>query len=323
MVLARMFARGDPVAALKAGAVTALMYGALYATPEDVKLRWARWATEDEDAPYELAALGATLILLLTLFAWRAEIWRALTFRSFPRVSKHHTGCVLWLHGLGDCGSGFEWLRHELKLRHVFIALPDAELMTVAAASGGKKRAWLNLSKMPVTLDEPDYPDALDAAVAKVHGWIDEQAAMGIPHERIILGGFSQGAAVAAWAAATCKHKLGGVVLWSGYAPRAVALEAALASGANASGCPFIAAHGDMDNKIELACGKRLADALQTAKVELRSRKVYQGLGHGCTSEQLEQFKAFVAERLGSGEAARAVAKEVTKEAKKRSKKAD
>ena len=257
MVLARLLTRGDPVAALKAGAVTAVLYGVAYATPDDVKLRWARWATEDDDAPYELAALAATLILLLSLFSWRAELWRALLFRSFPRASKHHTACVIWLHGLGDRGAGFEWLRHELgPMRHVLVALPDAELMAVAAAGGGRKRAWLNLSKMPVTLDEPDFPDGLAAAVAKVHGWIDEQAAAGIPHERIILGGFSQGAAVAAWAAATCAHKLAGVVLWSGYAPRAVALEAALASGANASGCPFIAAHGDKDGKIPYDVGK-------------------------------------------------------------------
>ena len=85
----------------------------------------------------------------------------------------------------------------------------------------------------------------LKSAVEKVQDWIAELDKQGIPADRIILGGFSQGAAVAAWAAATSSHKLAGCVLWSGYAPRHEALVSALKSGPNASGCPFIVTHGD------------------------------------------------------------------------------
>lgn len=46
---------------------------------------------------------------------------------------------------------------------------------------------------------------------------IDAEIATGIPSERIVLGGFCQGAALALLAGTTCKHKLGGIVGLSGY----------------------------------------------------------------------------------------------------------
>lgn len=50
-----------------------------------------------------------------------------------------------------------------------------------------------------------------------VHRLIDAEIAAGIPSERIVLGGFCQGAALSILAGTTCKHKLGGIVGLSGY----------------------------------------------------------------------------------------------------------
>ena len=48
-------------------------------------------------------------------------------------------------------------------------------------------------------LEEPDDEARLEASVAAVHALVELQIADGIAPSRIIVGGFSQGAAVAAW----------------------------------------------------------------------------------------------------------------------------
>merc|ERR1719213_777663 len=71
-------------------------------------------------------------------------------------------------------------------------------MRALQAAGGGKKRAWFGLKKMPVDLEEPDdmCDDGLAPSVALVHGLIDAQIASGVPAERVLVGGFSQGSTV-------------------------------------------------------------------------------------------------------------------------------
>ena len=79
---------------------------------------------------------------------------------------------------------------------------------------------------------------------------------------------------------------------------RLQALERALRSSKSARGVPFVACHGDADDKVKLECGTQLMDALAAAGVKLRTRKVYEGLKHGCTREQIEQLAALLRQVL-------------------------
>ena len=178
----------------------------------------------------------------------------------------------------------------------VKIVLPDAPMRELAAANGSRKRAWFDLAKMPVTLEEPDDPAGLDEAVASVLQLVEAQIADGIPPERLVLGGFSQGAALAAWVAAKCPHKLGGVVLWSGYCPRAKELPAKLRSSPNGKNVPFIWAHGENDTKVLPACGNQLISSLVEAGVTIRSRSTYAGLDHGCTRDSIAKLAGLLQE---------------------------
>lgn len=296
-----MLVRGgghDPMAAAKAFAVTALLYAAMQAIPEKTMNSWLNWAaTPAARVPLVFLVLFF-FVLVPSLISQRDALWHYFFFDPIPKT-KSHKGCLIWLHGVGDRGSGFKWLRDEFSmqgLQRVKIALPTAPERAVTVVNAGKRRAWFDLANMPIELDEPDDPDGLKASVASLLAIVEGQIAEGIRPERIVIGGFSQGAAVAAWAAAECPHRLGGVVLWSGYAPRHADLPAALAAGANKMGVPFVLAHGDSDPKVRPACGKRLADVIDASGVKVHSQKVYEGLGHGCTREQLAQLVDFVKE---------------------------
>ena len=94
-------------------------------------------------------------------------------------------------------------------------------------------------------------------------------------------------------------------MLWSGYAPRAQALERALRSSKSARGVPFIACHGDSDDKVKPECGAQLAATLEAAGVLLHTRTVFEGLKHGCTREQIDQLAALVREVVPISESAK------------------
>lgn len=145
---------------------------------------------------------------------------------------------------------------------------------------------------MPVTLAEPNDTAGLDAAVARVHALVADEVARGTPAARIVVGGFSQGATVAAWAVATSPHRLAGCALWSGYGQRCDELAAELRGGANAS-TPFISGHGTDDRKVLPEAGAAFVDAIAAAGVPL-TRRTYAELGHGCSAEQIDDLASFV-----------------------------
>ena len=315
MVLGRLLLRSgatggggsvhDPVAAIKALAITAALYALQrHFDPEGEKAKeWMTYASTPE-ARVPLALFIVFIVVVVNVLGNTNAIWRKLFFVSNPKTKRGvHRGCLIWLHGIGDRGYGFQWLRRELSAKEqdhvahrVKIVLPDAPERVLKAASGSRKRAWFDLAKMPVTPEEPSDPDGLDEAISSVLELVEAQIADGLPAERIVLGGFSQGAALAAWAAARCPHKLGGVVLWSGYCPRAAELATKLRASPNGKGVPFVWAHGDQDSKILPACGDQLAEALKAAGVSLKSRSSYAGPGHGCTRDSLDKLGSLLAE---------------------------
>ena len=287
----------DPKAMLKAILITAAFYSVVTNVPESWQRAFLIWAQNPDNWPWLAGYLLFGLVVIVNITDFRHFWWRLLIWNPVPRTKKHHTGCLLWLHGVGDHGSGFHWLRRELcstrgnglGLQQIKVVLPDAPRRAVTAA-GHKLKAWFDVRSMPITPEELVDADGLADAKKRVQALIKDQIEAGIPSEKIILGGFSQGAAVAAWAAAECPHKLGGVVLWSGYAPQTKELEAALKAGRNAKGTPFQCGHGTADSKIKMECGQQLAQTLQAAGVQLDKQKVFEGLDHGCVREQLEDM---------------------------------
>ena len=59
---------------------------------------------------------------------------------------------------------------------------------------------------------------------------------------------------------------------------------------------PFIACHGDSDDKVKPECGAQLVATLEAAGVLVHTKKVFEGLKHGCTRQQIDQLAALVRE---------------------------
>lgn len=169
---------------------------------------------------------------------------------------------VIWLHGLGADGHDFEPIVPQLgsaitgRTRFVF---PHAPRRPVTVNGGYVMRAWYDIL-------DADLARRADAAGVQesekiLHRYIDAEVASGIPSERIVVAGFSQGGAIALHGGLGYPRRLAGVLGLSCYLPLPAAIASHLAP-ANAT-TPIFMAHGTQDPTIPVQAGEQSRDALK------------------------------------------------------------
>ena len=96
------------------------------------------------------------------------------------------------------------------------------------------------------------------------HSLIADEIAKGIPANRIVLGGFSQGGAVSLLAGLTCPEKLGAIFSLSGYLLMASKLKDMIAEKGNANkDTKIFMGHGDADEVVRYDWGKMTSAKLK------------------------------------------------------------
>lgn len=166
---------------------------------------------------------------------------------------------VLWLHGLGADGHDFEPIVPELKLRiPVRFVFPHAPVRPVTINGGMAMRAWYDILGFDRLAREDTA--GIRTSAAAVTALIDREIERGIPSERVVLAGFSQGGAVALYTALREIRPLAGVLALSTYLPLAASL-ASERSATNA-GLPIFMAHGTADSVLPLSWAEASRSAL-------------------------------------------------------------
>lgn len=157
---------------------------------------------------------------------------------------------VIWLHGLGADGHDFEPLVGQLRLppvpaiRFVF---PHAPVRPVTLNGGARMRAWYDLTPPGPGWREDEA--GIVAAGRTVRALIEREIDRGVPAGRVVLGGFSQGGALALYSALRHPERLAGAAVLSAYLPLAGRLDAEAAA-ANRDLALFVA-HGGADPVID------------------------------------------------------------------------
>jgi phospholipase/carboxylesterase len=172
------------------------------------------------------------------------------------------TVAVIWLHGLGADGNDFVPIVEEIDLsgcppiRFIF---PHAAVMPVTVNNGYRMRAWYDILGADLTRSEDEA--GLRASQASIEELIAAQNARGIPTERIVLAGFSQGCAMTLQTGLRHPQKLAGMMCLSGYLPLAAMLDAER-SPANQS-TPIFMAHGRSDPVVPMTRATASRDLLE------------------------------------------------------------
>lgn len=175
-------------------------------------------------------------------------------------------GTVIWLHGLGASGHDFEPLVTLLGLKHnLRFIFPHAPERAVTINGGMVMPSWYDILSMGF-LREVNWQD-VEASVLAVKDLIAAEAARGVPSERVILAGFSQGGAIILQTALNLNQKLAGVLALSTYVLQLESVPTASES-LNAQ-TPFEMMHGTHDQVVPYALGEKSSQAILRAGYKL------------------------------------------------------
>ena len=197
---------------------------------------------------------------------------------------------VLWLHGLGADGHDFEPIVPELGLRlPVRFVFPHAPVRPVTINGGMQMRAWYDI----LGFDRRAKEDAagIRASAAAVAELVDREIERGMPPDRIVLAGFSQGGAVALHTALRDPRPLAGVLALSTYLPLAATL-ASERSAANAN-IPLFMAHGTDDPVLPLSLADSSRRALEALGYAVDWHEY--PMGHSVCMEEVSAIGAWLA----------------------------
>ncbi|KAG0369829.1 hypothetical protein BGZ54_008727 [Gamsiella multidivaricata] len=240
------------------------------------------------------------------------------------KASGKHTATLIFMHGLGDSGSGWATIGEELTgiLPHVKFIFPNAPSMPVTMNHGMHMPSWYdikNLSKVDDDKEQDEQGMLKSNQQRKKHIKAprliiqfrarplmnyffsvmqivrEEVEVAGIPANRIVIGGFSQGCVMGLLLSLTSEFKFAGVVALSGYLPLHSKIFN-MATEANKK-TPIFWGHGDADQVVRYEYGQRSVEQLQKHKYAVRFN-TYPDLGHGFGLEEFRDLSAFLRETL-------------------------
>ncbi|KAJ3609278.1 hypothetical protein NHX12_023802 [Muraenolepis orangiensis] len=187
-------------------------------------------------------------------------------------ATEKETAAVIFLHGLGDSGHGWADTLAAIRLPHVKYICPHAPRIPDEA---GIKKASENIKAI-----------------------IDHETKNGIPANRIMIGGFSQGGALSLYTALTCQQQLAGVVALSCWLPLHRSFPQAASSSGNRN-MPILQCHGEMDTMIPVQYGALTAEKLKNiVSHDKISFKTYPGLQHSSSPQEMAAVKEFIEKHL-------------------------
>ncbi len=169
---------------------------------------------------------------------------------------------VIWCHGLGADGHDFKslvpylGLAEETKTRFVF---PHAPVQPITLNGGFPMRAWYDIYELALGSREDEHGIAESAS--ELEKLITRENSLGIPANRIVLAGFSQGGAMALYVGLNHNKKLAGILALSCYLPLADHLSEK--HNLVNQRIPILMAHGIHDPVVPIDWAHRSRDRLQ------------------------------------------------------------
>ncbi|MES2354513.1 MAG: alpha/beta hydrolase [Pseudomonadota bacterium] len=197
---------------------------------------------------------------------------------------------VIWLHGMGADGNDFVPVIKELNLpasKPIRFIFPHAPMRPISINGGYVMRAWydLGLSAGQLTSKEED----VRASQQSLEMLIEQEINRGIPAEKIILAGFSQGGVIALQTGLRYPKRLGGILALSTY----LALHESLpAEGQDANkNIPIYMAHGLQDPIVPLVMAIYSRNELQRLGYQVEWHEYH--MQHSLCAEEIESISGW------------------------------
>ncbi|KAI1977034.1 hypothetical protein LOZ55_003821 [Ophidiomyces ophidiicola] len=213
-------------------------------------------------------------------------------------------------HGLGDTGAGWMMLASNWRRRGLFeevsFIFPNAPSIPITVNFGMSMPGWYDIATLSVTAsqeeflrqqDEPGILKSRDYFNSLIQAELDK----GIKPGRIVLGGFSQGGAMALITGLTSKEKLAGIFALSCYLPLSHKFKELVPDGFPNLKTPVFMAHGDADAVVKFEFGQNSAKHLEDMGVDVKFRE-YSGMGHTSDPLEIQDLENYLADVLPAEE---------------------
>ncbi len=206
---------------------------------------------------------------------------------------------VIWLHGLGDSGHGFAPIVPELRLpagHGIRFIFPHAPEQPVTINNGMVMRSWYDIKSLDLNAVDGSRADeaGVRQSAAAVHKLLDKVIASGVPSERIVLAGFSQGGVIALHLLPRLPYKIAGVMALSTYMSAPHLLKAEM--NAVNKQTPVLVAHGLMDNVVPVAAGQAAFNSLKYAGYPVKWLEYR--MQHSVCAQEVDDLSRFIQTQL-------------------------
>ena len=192
---------------------------------------------------------------------------------------------VIWLHGLGADSSDFKDIVGRLNLLDIEFILPNAPFRPITVNQGLSMRGWYDIkgTHKSINFNYQDDP-GLISSMRRIEEIIVERMKKLDRSTKIIIVGFSQGAALALFTGLSSEIKFSGIISLSGYQPITTI------SDVTKKNTPILAMHGKHDDIIDIDIAKL---SFKDNSPEYFIFKTYE-MGHEVIDSQLLDIQQFL-----------------------------
>jgi phospholipase/carboxylesterase len=210
-------------------------------------------------------------------------------------VGEKKEAVIIWLHGLGADGNDFVPIVKEMNLKNLknlkFI-FPHAPLRAITLNHGAVMPGWYDIKNLSIT--ERADEQGVRESTRYIHELIEKEHALGMPYEKIMLAGFSQGGAIALYAGLTFQQKLAGVIALSTYVPLPGCFEKECTNIARQT--PILMVHGVSDSIIALSIAQASRQLLD--KMNYSVEFLLYPMDHTVCMEEIKKIAMFIENAL-------------------------
>lgn len=215
--------------------------------------------------------------------------FQASTTSSKMAAATKKTATVIFSHGLGDSSAGWSFLSSQLGYHMPWVnwVFPDAPIQPVTLNMGASMPSWFDIYELNQNGKEDEK--GLLASVKTIQSLVQKEVDAGIPTNRIVVGGFSQGGVISILTGLMSPNPLAGVACLSGFLPLKSKIKQL--QGPHASNLKVFWGHGTDDPVVQYEWGTKSVEFLRhelgLANVDFKS---YPGLVHSASPVELKNL---------------------------------
>lgn len=199
-------------------------------------------------------------------------------------------GSVVWLHGLGASGSDFSPLVPHLELPRIRFVFPHAPSAPVTINQGYVMPSWYDIRSLDHDREDREDPAGVRTSADRIEALIQREVDRGVPRSRIVLAGFSQGAAMALHVGLRQREALAGLIVLSGYQVLAPTWATELTEAGLSA--PVFFGHGRSDEVVPIIGGQAAHRATTEAGADTTWRDY--PMGHEVCAAEVADLKRWL-----------------------------